>query len=309
MWSLGAVAPGVVLGAGVGVSAAFQLLFFLAALTLRTDVFTDFAGTSNFLLLFLMSYFFGGSGTGVFGPCARTAVVTGVAVAWGLRLGGFLLARILSWGKDNRFDKMREKPLQWGIFWGLQALWASLTSLPVSVLNMGEPVLSCQPLCALDWVAWALMITAIVVEATADFQKLRFKREQRNAGKWCTAGLWSFSRHPNYFAEMLFWWSAFAASCAGFKGSGVAPFLIAALGPLFTSLLLLGVSGVPLLEDSADSKHFDNAAYVDYKFTTSPVFPLPPRLYRGLPSWAKKWFLFEWDLYSRTLRSKENIMS
>ena len=295
------VAAGV--GLSLGVTCAFQLSFFLAALALRTDVFTDFAGTSNFLLLFLLSYFLGQP---PLGHCSRTAVVTGLAALWALRLGGFLLARILIWGKDNRFDKMRENPAMWAGFWVLQALWVWGTSLPVVMLNSGQFV--CQPVWALDCAAWTLMLGAALLEGVADLQKLRFKRREENVGKWCDAGLWRFSRHPNYFFEMVFWWAAYAACCAGFRGGTVAPFLVGALGPLTVSGLLLFLSGVPLLEDSADTKHGSNAAYVDYKASTSPLVPLPRNFYRNLPSWAKKYILFEWDMYSRTQKKLQESL-
>ena len=303
---MAAVGFGAGVGGSLGVTCAFQLGFFLAALSLRTDAFTDFAGTTNFLLLFLLSYFLGAAGAP--GACSRTAAVTGLAGLWALRLGGFLLARILIWGKDNRFDKMRENPAMWAGFWILQALWVWGTSLPVVVLNLRLEPSTCQPLWALDWVAWALMLGAVLLEAVADLQKLRFKRRGGNEGKWCDAGLWGFSRHPNYFFEMVFWWAAYAACCAGFRGGPVAPFLVGALGPLTVSGLLLFLSGVPLLEDSADAKYGSDAAYIDYKASTSPLVPLPRHFYRQVPGWAKKCLLFEWDMYSRTQKKLQESL-
>lgn len=77
------------------------------------------------------------------------------------------------------------------------------------------------------------------------------------------------------------------------------------LGPVFLTLLLLFVSGIPLLEVSADKKYGNVAAYRHYKNTTSPLIPLPPVVYGSLPSWLKVGFLFEFPLYNKNLPKEE----
>jgi steroid 5-alpha reductase family enzyme len=88
-----------------------------------------------------------------------------------------------------------------------------------------------------------------------------------------SSGLWRYSRHPNYVGESLLWWGLFVAAIPAFSGGD----FLTALGPLFLTLLLLFVSGVPLLEKSADKKHGGEAAYQEYKRRTSLFVPLPPR--------------------------------
>jgi len=86
-------------------------------------------------------------------------------------------------------------------------------------------------------------------------------------------GLWSWSRHPNYFGESLLWWGIFIAAIPAFRGWD----FLTALGPLFLTLLLLFVSGVPLLEKSADVKYGKQAGYREYRLRTSLFVPLPPK--------------------------------
>lgn len=140
---------------------------------------------------------------------------------------------------------------------------------------------------------WSIGIS---IEATADQQKLLFKNSPANKGKWCNAGLWKYSRHPNYFGEIFLWWGIFVASTSVLEG---AEWLVV-FGPIFLTLLLLFVSGIPLLEESADKRFGSMAEYRIYKNITSPLVPLPPAVYGRLPAWFKVAFLFEFPLYSRS---------
>ncbi|KAL4331162.1 hypothetical protein AHAS_Ahas13G0472500 [Arachis hypogaea] len=96
---------------------------------------------------------------------------------------------------------------------------------------------------------------------------------------------------------MLLWWGIFVASTPILKG---AEWLVI-IGPIFLTLLLLFVSGIPMLEDSADKKFGNVDGYRIYKRRTSPLIPLPPPIYGNLPLWFKTTFLFELPLYSRNL--------
>jgi steroid 5-alpha reductase family enzyme len=111
-----------------------------------------------------------------------------------------------------------------------------------------------------------------VVEAAADAQKSAFKANDANRGRFITTGLWRYSRHPNYFGEILVWWGLFVYAVPFLHGAAFA----VVVGPVFITLLLLFVSGIPLLERSADEKYGDDPAYRDYKRRTSILVPLPP---------------------------------
>ncbi|XP_075491971.1 uncharacterized protein LOC142530087 isoform X1 [Primulina tabacum] len=282
------------------VTVGYQLLFFIITALLKIDKITDFAGSTNFVVLAVLTLVVKGSWH------FRQVVLSLFAIIWGLRLGLFLLMRILHWGEDRRFDEMRTNLGKLAVFWIFQAVWVWTVSLPVTIVNASDQNPSVQARDITGWIMWSI---GIFVEATADQQKLLFKNAQENRGRWCNAGLWKYSRHPNYFGEILLWWGIFVAATPVLKK---AEWLVI-FGPIFLTLLLLFLSGFPLLEESADKKYGNVSAYIHYKRTTSPLILLPPALYGNLPSWFKATFLFELPLYSRSLpqeswnrRQKEN---
>lgn len=269
------------------VTVGYQLLFFVITALFKFDKVTDFAGSTNFIIIALLTLILKGSWH------FRQVVLTFLAVVWGLRLALFLLMRILNWGEDRRFDEMRSNLGKLAIFWIFQAVWVWTVSLPVTVVNASDRDPSVQAVDVIGWIMWSVGVS---IEAIADQQKLSFKNSPENRGKWCNVGLWKYSRHPNYFGEIFLWWGIFVASTPVLDG---AEWLVI-LGPIFLTLLLLFISGIPLLEESADKKFCNMPAYRLYKKTTSPLIPLPPVVYGNLPWWLKT-ILFELPLYSRNL--------
>ncbi|KAL8474708.1 hypothetical protein ACS0TY_031233 [Phlomoides rotata] len=270
------------------VTVGYQFFFFVITALLRFDKVTDFAGSTNFVILAILTLVVKGSWH------FRQVVLSMLVIMWGLRLGVFLLMRILQWGEDRRFDQMRENLGKLAVFWIFQAVWVWTVSLPVTVVNASDRKPSLKAQDVIGWIMWSI---GIFVEATSDQQKLAFKNSPENRGKWCNAGLWKYSRHPNYFGEIFLWWGIFVAATPGLKN---AEWLVI-LGPIFLTMLLLFISGLPLLEESADKKYANVPAYWNYKRTTSPLILLPPALYGKLPSWFKTTFLFEFPLYNRSL--------
>nr|XP_010926476.2 uncharacterized protein LOC105048739 [Elaeis guineensis] len=268
------------------VTVGYQLVFFIVTALLKFDKVTDFAGSTNFVILGMLTLALKGTWH------LRQIVSTMLVVLWGLRLGLFLLMRILQWGEDRRLDKMRNHLGKLAVFWTIQALWVWTVSLPLTIVNAGDRNPSVKPQDIIGWIMWCV---GLFIEATADQQKLMFKNSPSNRGKWCNVGLWKYSRHPNYFGEILLWWGIFVACTPVLEG---AEWLVV-VGPIFVTLLLLFVSGIPLLEKSADKRFKSVAEYHFYKSTTSPLVPLPPFIYGKLPQWFKVAFLFEFPLYSR----------
>uniref|UniRef100_A0A803NED4 Steroid 5-alpha reductase C-terminal domain-containing protein n=1 Tax=Chenopodium quinoa TaxID=63459 RepID=A0A803NED4_CHEQI len=165
-----------------------------------------------------------------------------------------------------------------------EAVWVWTVSLPVTIVNASDKDPSIGAADIIGWIMWSIGFS---IEATADQQKLSFKNSPSNRGKWCDVGVWKYSRHPNYFGDSI-------------------PVLVGAewlvvIGPVFLTLLLLFVSGLPLLEASADKKFGSVDEYRQYKRVTSPLVPLPPAVYGNLPLWFKKIFLFEFPIYSKSL--------
>ncbi|KAG6627602.1 uncharacterized protein LOC122295930 isoform X1 [Carya illinoinensis] len=289
---MGTVLDSHFLGFTAIVTVVYQLFFFIVTALLRFDKVTDFAGSTNFIIIGVLTLILKGSWN------FRQVVLTLLVVIWGLRLALFLLMRILQWGEDRRFDEMRGNLGRLAIFWIFQAVWVWTVSLPVTVVNSSNRNPSLQAEDIIGWIMWSV---GFLVEAIADQQKLVFKNSPENRGKWCNVGQWQYSRHPNYFGEILLWWGIFVASTPVLEG---AEWLVI-LGPIFLTLLLLFVSGIPMLEESADKKFGNVGAYRIYKRTTSPLIPLPPVVYGNLPSWFKTTFLFEFPFYSRSLPQEE----
>lgn len=237
--------------------------FFAIAAIRKTDVVTDLSYSLSFAVLAIVLPF---SGAGE--PAQLVASV--LVLLWAVRLGAYLFRRILRIKVDHRFDEMRDKPLRFARFWVLQAITVAVVMLPVSyLLGRGDPP---------GFGPWMIAGTAIwlaglAIEAVADAQKSTFKARQPEGKGFITTGLWRYSRHPNYFGEMLVWWGLFVFSVPFLQGAAFA----VVLGPVFITLLLLFVSGIPLLERSADAKYGEDPAYREYKRRTSILVPLPPR--------------------------------
>ncbi|KAK8472899.1 hypothetical protein PHAVU_002G329000 [Phaseolus vulgaris] len=275
------------------ITIGYQFLFFVVTALLKFDKVTDFAGSTNFIIIAVLTLVIKGSWY------FRQIILTFFVGIWGFRLALFLLFRILQWGEDRRFDEMRNNLGRLAIFWIFQAVWVWAVSLPVTLVNASDrnPFLH-----VVDIIGWILWAVGFIVEGTADQQKLNFKRSPDSRGRWCNVGVWKYSRHPNYFGEILLWWGIFVASTPVLEG---AEWLVV-IGPIFLTLLLLFVSGIPLLEDSADKKFGNVDGYRIYKKRTSPLIPLPPSVYGNLPAWFKTALLLEFPFYSRNLPQEEN---
>ncbi len=245
-------------------SFAIQALFFVFAASFKTDKLTDLSYSLSFALLSVLLVLVNRA----YSPIQLLAAA--LVLVWALRLGGYLVARIARIGKDERFDDKRGHFLKFLAFWVLQALVVWLVLLPLTVL-LSLP--STQGLGALPIAGALVWALGFAIEAVSDAQKYAFKNDGRNAGKWIETGLWRYSRHPNYFGEVLLWWGLFLVALPQLSGT----LLLAVLGPVSITLLLLFVSGVPLLEKSAERKYGADPAYKAYRDRTSLFLIMPPR--------------------------------
>lgn len=187
--------------------------------------------------------------------------------AWALRLG--LHIGLRHQGEDRRYAAMRQKfghRWWWGSFFQVFLLQVILIWLLPAPLQAA--VRSATPLGALNLAGAGLALAGLLFEAVADAQLARFQKHPGNKGKVLETGLWSLSRHPNYFGETLVWWGFFLI---GFAVSGNWWLL---LSPLAVTLLLLKVSGVSLMEDGVEARR---PAYAAYKRRVSAFVPWFPR--------------------------------
>ncbi|RHY63912.1 hypothetical protein DYB38_008796 [Aphanomyces astaci] len=209
----------------------------------------------------------------------RSVLASAMVALWGLRLGWFLFSRInADNGIDSRFTELRSDPLRFLSLWSVQSLWVLITTLPLVLLH-GASLATSSPAAAewtlTDFVGLALWVFGFIIEITADAQKREFRRDKSNHDKFIATGLWRFSRHPNYFGEIMLW-VGMAVLCVPHLAT-FAHKLLGCLSPLFVTFLLTRVSGIPLLEQSADDKWATHPAYQTYKATTNVLIPWFPK--------------------------------
>jgi len=242
---------------------ALNLIGFGFAFRFKTDKLTD------------MSYALTFAGIALFGILRNEItlpkiVLFSLVCLWAVRLGSYLAYRIHIMGRDKRFDEMRGNFRKFLGFWVLQAITAWIVMVPVTfVLNSDTTTSS-----VLVWLGAIIALKGLAIEAIADMQKFRFSTNPTNKNKWIDSGLWQYSRHPNYLGEMIFWTGVYIAALTQLQGVQV---YVSLVSPLFISGMLLFVSGIPLLEKSADKKWGTDKAYQTYKKRTSVLLILPKR--------------------------------
>jgi steroid 5-alpha reductase family enzyme len=190
--------------------------------------------------------------------------------AWGLRLGGYLAKRNIGHGEDWRYKAMRKKKgARFGLIslvtvFGLQGVLMWVVSLPVMFGN-SDATPGVGPLAVIGVMVWAVGLS---FEAVGDWQLAKFKKDPNNAGKVMQTGLWSLTRHPNYFGDALLWWGI------GIVGAETGTGVIGFIGPVVMTVFLLRVSGVPMLERSLMKRR---EGYAEYAARTSAFIPRPPK--------------------------------
>jgi steroid 5-alpha reductase family enzyme len=195
------------------------------------------------------------------------AVMVGV---WGTRLALYLAKRNIGHGEDWRYKAMRKKAGKKFTYsslvtvFGLQGALMWVVSLPVQFGN-GDSSPGVGPLAVIGIMVW---LVGLSFEAIGDFQLARFKKDPNNAGKVMDQGLWSLTRHPNYFGDALLWWGIGIVGAE--TGSGVIGFI----GPVAMTFFLLRISGVPMLERSLSRRR---EGYAEYAARTSQFIPRPPK--------------------------------
>ncbi|KAG2153367.1 DUF1295-domain-containing protein [Suillus clintonianus] len=251
------------LGITLLVTAAWQLIAFAVAWKFKTDKITDFAGGVNFLILALMTLLLGNT------YCGRNVAVSYFVMIWAARLAGFLLLRVLTRGRDARFDGFRENFGKIFGFWIGQIVWVWVVSLPITILNSpstagpSPSIHVCHPNFGTSRDIAGVVLWGIgwSIEVVADLQKFLFKSTGPPPDVIMNSGLWRYSRHPPYFGEILCWWgiwiisiSPATSSTSGLSDSAKSAQFGAVVSPILTMILLLFASGIPPAERSVAQK-------------------------------------------------------
>ena len=203
----------------------------------------------------------------------RAALVAAMVMIWSLRLATFLFKRILKAGNDSRFDDIKVRPVRFLMAWTLQGLWVLLTAAAAIAIITGG---AREPLGAVGIAGIAIWACGMLIESIADWQKSKFRDDPDNEGRFINTGLWAWSRHPNYFGEIVLWSGMAIVAIPVLDGWQWATLI----SPLFVFVLLTRVSGVPALEKKADERWGGQDDYEEYKRRT-PVLVLKPPAAQG----------------------------
>lgn len=232
-----------------------------------TERYYDFTGAATYISL--TAYSMKSIASDAWTP--RRLLLSSTVLIWSFRLGLFLFSRIsAAGGIDSRFNDRREKFFRFWIMWTVQGLWVFLTALPVFTLNQAAAVPGAQQLQLRDYIGLSLWLVGFLFEVVADNQKSRFRSETSNHNNFIQSGLWSLSRHPNYFGEILLWIGVTLTATSEFTRPGQFACLIS---PVFVAFLLIKISGIPLLEAAADKKWSTRKDYVQYKKNVPVLVP------------------------------------
>lgn len=236
---------------------------YIPAYLFQTEKFYDLTGSVTYLsvvwFVFLSTY---QSISLNFGNLILVLLIS----IWTIRLGLFLFMRIHKAGEDKRFRTIKTSASQFFMTFTLSGLWVTLCSMCALVAISSPEGLVMN---ALTYVGIILFIIGFGIEIVADNQKTAFRSIEANKDSFITSGLWSKSRHPNYFGEVLLWFAIAVISFSSLEGLQ----LITLISPVFTYILLVYVSGVRMLEDMNDKKWADDEQYKSYKKNTPMLFP------------------------------------
>ena len=242
---------------------AINWLAFIPAALHRTERYYDLVGGITYISVTLFAVALSGE------LDLRAMLVAAMVMFWSLRLATFLFRRISRDGKDSRFDTIKNRPLRFFMAWTIQGLWVLLTAAAaLAVITGGVRA----PLGAIGIAGIAIWSIGILIEIVSDRQKSNFRSNPGNKGKFINTGLWAWSRHPNYFGEIVLWTGMAIVAVPVLHGWQ----WVTLISPVFVTFLLTKVSGIPLLEEKADQRWGGQDDYEAYKRRTPVLVPKPP---------------------------------
>lgn len=244
----------------VGLVFLIQWLAFIPAYFLQTEKFFDLTGGITYISVITIAVIFSKGADG------RSILLSALVVMWAIRLGAFLFGRIKKAGKDDRFDEIKPSFIRFLTVWTIQGLWVTFTMAAALVAITTTTRKELDLFAVLGFLIW---IFGFAIEVIADSQKGRFSANPDNKGKFIQTGLWSRSRHPNYFGEIILWIGVAVIAFPVLQGWQ----WVALISPVFVTFLLTRVSGIPLLENKADKKWGGQEDYESYKRRTPVLIP------------------------------------
>jgi len=250
----------------VKVFGAINLLGLVVSLVTGSHLHLDLLGTGAFAIVAFLTR----------GPDLRSRMSATMVALWAVRLTSFLFYRALKLGHDARLDEVLSNISGTVAFWFISFVWGVVTALPHTLGAGSEagrrPGLGCAAAAGL-----VLFAVGMYWETAADLQKWFFKQNPANRGRPCTAGLWGYSQHPNYFGNLCIWSGIFLANFAPLAAAGKARLMLGALSPFFLIALFYGQAAGAITNsvELAAQKYAGDSAYDDYVKKVPLVIPWP----------------------------------
>ncbi len=239
------------------IAVVVNIIFFLIANSKKTDKFTDLSYGLTFILIAFITLIFNRIAYG-------KIILFFMIFVWAMRLILYLTERIAKIKKDSRFDNIRNNPKKFIRFFLGQSIIAWIIMIP-AIIYLSSDQLAFNIITILGFIIWLI---GLIIEAKADEQK--YKHKNRTKDKWITTGLWKYSRHPNYFGEILCWVGIYIFVLGSVS---LTKALIGLVSPILIIALLLFVTGIPKLELSYNRRYGADPEYKKYKRTTNLLIP------------------------------------
>jgi steroid 5-alpha reductase family enzyme len=240
----------------------YMTVWFLISLVKNRNDVADIAWGLGFVLLAWVSFFL--SSTYIF----RALLVNLFVTVWGVRLAGHIYRRNVSKPEDYRYQAWRKEWGKWVLprsylqIYLLQGFFLFLIIQPVLFMNKNSGAIG-----VLDILGVLSWLIGFYFESVGDWELKQFVSNPSNKGKIMDQGLWKYTRHPNYFGEVTQWWGIWLLALSIPNG------FFTIIGPITITVLILFVSGIPMLE----KKYAGRPDFEAYKKRTSRFFPLPPK--------------------------------
>ena len=240
-------------------SLLIQILFFIPSYIFKTEKLYDLIGSSTYVVVVSFAYY------SVSNKTITDTILFIFVLIWGIRLGTYLFKRIQRDNDDIRFEKAKKNFFWFLQYWMGQALWVSITSSAAVIAILKTENNSLNVYVIVGVLIW---IIGFSLEVIADLQKSKFKQIENTNKTFISKGLWSKSRHPNYFGEITLWIGIYVISVSSLSGIEI----LTVISPIFVYILLTRMSGINMLEKIADERYGHLTEYVQYKKNTPILF-------------------------------------
>jgi len=253
-----------IFGLGIAMAFAIQWIAFIPSFVKQTEKFYDLTGSITYLTVMVAAVLLTPN------PDARAYILLALIAIWAIRLGSFLFGRIQRAGEDRRFREIKTSFFRFLLAWTLQGLWIAFSLSAALATITSKNRLGLDIFTVIGVLVWIL---GFGFEVIADQQKSRFNADPTNKGKFINTGLWAWSRHPNYFGEIILWIGITIIALPILQGWQ----WLTLISPIFITVLLTRISGVPMLEARSDEKWGGQPDYEAYKAKTPVLIPRPPK--------------------------------